>query len=193
VKIYSDELHLLHYMRGSFGILDFVQLFTRHSQLYVRFLRRFVTRFPCCSTVSQYVGDETRPTKRRNRRRRRKHKLARTCEKLRNVVRHDHIGAVNALLSHYDDVMIPSFGTSRMVRCVSDDGTRRLIRKKTARAMSSMAHYTFRKRLFEAAQCRGDKRVFLVSDQVRFVHAHRTDGSVPYFRRYENVVMKTSL
>jgi transposase len=62
--------------------------------------------------------------------------------KIRNLVDELHKKMVRCLCSNYRLILLPSFGTKRMVRTLN-----RKISGETARAMLTWAHYRFRKRL----------------------------------------------
>jgi putative transposase len=85
-------------------------------------------------------------------------------EKIRNVRKDGHWCAVNQLWENFDSVLIPQFGTSRMVEKVPEDGRARVFGSKTARAMLCMGHYQFRQRLMSSTARRANKRVFLVEE-----------------------------
>ena len=66
--------------------------------------------------------------------------------KIRAIVDEVHWKTIRYLCTRYDDIVIPKFEVSQMVR----RGSRR-IRSKTARAMLTWSHYRFRCRLLEKA------------------------------------------
>jgi hypothetical protein len=100
--------------------------------------------------------------RRRNRGRRRRAKRARTQMKLTAAIDNLHYDdAIKPLCKSFDNILIPSFGTSRMVRKVNDKGQRRCLRKQTVRQMQCDSHYKFRQRLINTAATHGC-RVFVV-------------------------------
>ena len=100
--------------------------------------------------------------RRRNRGRRRRAKRARTQMKLTAAIDNLHYDdAIKPLCKSFDNILIPSFGTSRMVRKVNDKGQRRCLPKQTVRQMQCYSHYKFRQRLINTAETYGC-RVFVV-------------------------------
>lgn len=84
---------------------------------------------------------------------------ARMRLKIRNLVGDVHYKLANFLATSYDLVLLPLFETSKMVK-----RARRRIRSKTARAMLTWAHYTFRQRLLNRCK-RSNCSVALVTEE----------------------------
>lgn len=73
-------------------------------------------------------------------------------EKIRNLVTEVHCKTVHFLLSKFNEIILPSFDVSHMVKKQN-----RKIRSKTVRQMLSWRHYGFKQRLLLAAEKRGVK------------------------------------
>lgn len=80
-------------------------------------------------------------------------------QKIKNLTRDLHNKLAKELCTHHEIVIIPKFDTSQMIR----RGQRR-IRSKTARAMVTWSHYTFRQRLISKAEEMGT-HVEVVSEE----------------------------
>ena len=79
--------------------------------------------------------------------------------KILDVRQNAHYAAIGFLWDNFDNIMIPEFGTARMVKKEN-----RCIGKKTARSMLTCAHYAFRQRLLHSRIHRVHKEVYLVAE-----------------------------
>lgn len=68
-------------------------------------------------------------------------------ERIKHLIDDVHWKAINFLLSRFQNILIPSFDVSRMVRKAD-----RKIGKQSVRKMLTWRHYTFRKRLIEKSK-----------------------------------------
>lgn len=76
--------------------------------------------------------------------------VRRLRDRIKNVVTEVHCKTVRFLVSNFDNIVIPPFEVSGMVK----KGARK-IRKKTVRQMLSWRHYAFRLRLMQCAEREG--------------------------------------
>jgi len=63
-------------------------------------------------------------------------------QKINNLIKEVHFKTARFLVDNFDVILLPTFETSQMV-----GKSRRLLRSKTVRAMSTWAHYQFKMRL----------------------------------------------
>jgi len=99
-------------------------------------------------------------SKARGRSKYRKNRVLQTLRaKAENFQRDVHYQCANFLVSKYDDIILPVFGSKAM----SSKMDRRL-HTKTVRSMLGMGHYAFRQRLLEVAERRG-VRVHLCTEE----------------------------
>jgi putative transposase len=111
----------------------------------------------------------------RNAKRNRMRAIHRCWRKIKNIRHHMHYTLANTLLDDFQHILLPSFGTSKMVN--RED---RVIGKKTARDMLTWGHYEFQQRLLWKAKTRGRERsVHIVSEQ----HTTMTCGSCGLYDR----------
>lgn len=95
----------------------------------------------------------------RRRRERMKRKINRMSHLMRCRMANAHYDAAHVLLSEYDFIVIPKFETSKMVRKAG-----RIVNGKTARAMYTWAHYSFRQRLQSKVEMDRSKHMRLVGE-----------------------------
>ena len=115
-------------------------------------LVRLANRIDRLQSASSTCKDKQRA----RRMRRKQNKL---WAKISNVRKNAHYEAIGFLWENFDNVMLPEFGSARMVQ---REG--RCIAKKTAREMLTCAHYAFRQRLLHSRIHRAGKQVYLVQE-----------------------------
>ena len=95
-----------------------------------------------------YDDLQSRWTKVRAKKRRRMRKAGlRLQEKIRNLVKEMHNTTAKRLCERFETILIPKFDTQKMTKKES-----RVIGSKTAKAMLTWSHYTFRQRLISKAE-----------------------------------------
>lgn len=100
---------------------------------------------------------------------------SRIREKIRNLVRDLHCKMARWLCSTYDYILLPTFDTQEMI----NRGKRR-ISNKTARAMVTWSHYSFRQRLLSKAREYPQCRVVLVDED----YTSKTCGCCGYVHHH---------
>jgi putative transposase len=85
---------------------------------------------------------------------------ARIRVKIKNLVSELHDQAANFLTQNYSTILIPAFETSQMVSKKAG----RKIRTKTARAMMTCSHFSFRQKLINKARERGCEVVVVTEE-----------------------------
>jgi transposase len=104
----------------------------------------------------QSAASKCKDKQKARRMRRRQQKL---WAKIRHIRQDAHYSAIGFLWDNFDNVLIPEFETSKMVK---KEG--RCIGKRTAREMLTCAHYEFRQRLIHSRIHRADKHVYVVKE-----------------------------
>lgn len=103
---------------------------------------------------------ESKMSKKRNRK---KMRLRKACQRKRKRIRHlikdMHYKVAQFLCTNYKVILLPKFGTQKMIR-----RTKRKIGRRTARMMMTLSHYTFQQRLLEKSKEYRNCTVVLVSE-----------------------------
>jgi len=81
-------------------------------------------------------------------------------EKIRNIVKDLHCKLAKYLCSNYNNILLPEFKSQGMVK----KGNRK-IGSKTARAIMTWSHYTFKQRLINKAKEYPWVKVFIVTEE----------------------------
>lgn len=103
-----------------------------------------------------------------------KRAASRLREKIRNLIKDLHCKMARWLCSTYDYILLPVFETQTMIR-----RSQRRIHSKTARAMVTWSHYSFRQRLLSKARAFPGCRVVLVDE----AYTSKTCGLCGYVHR----------
>lgn len=80
--------------------------------------------------------------------------------KIRNLVKEAHYKLANYLCRNYSVILIPEFETQSMIK-----KKKRQISSKTARAMMTWSHYTFRTRLTEKSREYPNTKIIIVGEE----------------------------
>ena len=116
-------------------------------------------RLMCLADRIDRLQSAASTCKNRQRARRMRKKQNKLWTKISNVRQNAHYAAIGFLWDNFDNIMIPVFGTARMVE---KEG--RCIGKRTTRKMLICGHYAFRQRLLHSRIHRKDKEVYLVEE-----------------------------
>lgn len=141
-------------------------------------VRTFMTSYTPNSTSDFGNGACTRLYRLRNLQARLRNKMKRVSSKKRRSIKkaYDRISLkvkhlVDELhwksikyITRYDNVILPEFNVSRMVRRVDSRGQRRKITKRTVKEMLLLKHYQFRQRLAEKIKASNCKRLWIVNE-----------------------------
>lgn len=111
-----------------------------------------------CNCIAKLRSKATRVNHRK--RYRLKKVILRVHKKIKNLVKDLHCKLAKWLCSNYDTILIPSFGTSQMVKRMG-----RKINKSTAWKMLTWSHYSFRMRLINKAKEYPGVRVVTVTEE----------------------------
>ena len=85
--------------------------------------------------------------------------------RIRNLVDDIHKKAALHLLTTYQEILLPAFSSSAMIKKPVASGKYRKLGKSTVRAMLHWAHYRFRQRLVEASARFPGSKVTLVTEE----------------------------
>jgi len=83
--------------------------------------------------------------------------------KIKHLVDELHWKSIN-YITKYDNVILPEFNVSKMIRRVNSKGQRRKITKRTVKEMLLLRHYQFRQRLAEKIKASNCKRLWIVNE-----------------------------
>lgn len=121
-------------------------------------------------------------TKGKRQRRKRKAQL-RMRERIKNLVNDVHCKAVKWLLTHFENIIIPPFQVSQMVK-----RSNRKINSKTVRQMLCWRHYAFRQRLIQASKRTTNVKVYVRGEEYTSktcTHCHTIKHNLGGAKRYK--------
>jgi putative transposase len=101
-------------------------------------------------------------------------RILRQEKRIKNVIADLHWKTANYLCNNYSSILIPTFGTSKMVTKLAP---------KTSRAMMALSHYSFRQRLIHVSSKYLNNRVYVVGEEytsmtcTRCGHINGKDGN----------------